>query len=128
MFSLEHVALAAKDTRALAEWYRRVLGLKIVYESETTPKAFFVQDKNGMAIEIVPPGPDGSVVDAKANHLALWVNDFDAASTELKKRGVALEPEMRNAFFGGTRIAFFNDLEGHRLQIISRKVHVGKKA
>lgn len=127
MFSIEHVALAARDTRALAEWYERVLGFKIVYESEKTPKAFFVQDENGMAIEIVPPGPDANVVDAKANHLALWVDDFDAASAELKRKGVALEPEMSNQFFGGTRIAFFDDIEGHRVQIISRKVRVGQQ-
>lgn len=80
-----------------------------------------------MAIEIVPPGPDGAVVDAKANHLAIWVDDFDAASARLISRGVALEPEIRNSFFGGTRIAFFNDVEGHRLQIISRKTRVGKQ-
>jgi len=128
MFSMEHVALAARDTRALAQWYERVLGFKIVYESVRTPKAFFLQDKNGMAIEIVPPGQDGKVADAAANHLAIWVDDFDGASAELKKRGVALEPEMKNEFFGGTRIAFFNDLEGHRVQIIWRKIRLGQPA
>jgi len=120
MFSVEHVALAAKDTRALAKWYERVLGFKIVYESEKAPKAFFVQDKNGMALEIVPPGPDGKVVDENANHLAILVDDFDKASAELKAKGVALEPEHKSTSFGGTRVASFNDCEGHRLQIIWR--------
>lgn len=126
MFSVEHAALAAKDTRALAQWYERVLGFKIVYESQKVPPVFFVQDKNGMALEIVPHTGEGTIADAHANHLALWVDDFEKASKELKAKGVALEPELKNEFFGGTRIAFFNDCEGHRVQIIWRKRRVGE--
>jgi catechol 2,3-dioxygenase-like lactoylglutathione lyase family enzyme len=126
MFTLEHAALAAKDTRALAKWYEDVLGFTIAYESETEPKAFFVQDSNGMAIEIVPPLADGNTVDANANHLAIWVDDFDKASEALKAKGVELEPELSNPFFGKTRIAFFNDCEGHRLQIIWRLKRIGE--
>ena len=125
MITIEHLALAAKDTRALAEWYRDVLDFTIAYDSGEKPPAFFVQDPNGMAIEIVPPGPDGEVVDANANHLALFVEDFDAAHALMKSRGVEFEPEMSNFYFGGTRIAFFNDPEGHRVQIIWRKERLG---
>jgi len=121
MVTIEHIGLAANDTAALAKWYERVLGFEIIYESEGAVKAFFVQDANGMAIEIVPPGPDGNVIDAATTHLALWVDDFDTAKKELESRGVAFEPEMSNEFFGGTRIAFFTDPEGHRIQIIWRK-------
>ncbi|HOF62071.1 MAG TPA: VOC family protein [Candidatus Latescibacteria bacterium] len=126
MYSMEHVALAAKDTRTLANWYERVLGFKIVYESENEPKAFFLQDSKGMAIEIVPPLEDGNTVDANANHLAIWVDDFDRACADLSAKGVVLEPELTNPFFGKTRIAFFNDCEGHRLQIIWRVRRIGE--
>lgn len=121
MISIEHIGYAAKDTTALAKWYVQVLGFKVVYESEGEPKAFFVQDPNGMCIEIVPPGPDGVTTEGFANHLALWVDDFDAAKRELESRGVEFEPEMSNEFFGGTRIAFFTDPAGHRIQIIWRR-------
>ena len=120
-FTMEHLAYAAHDTSALAAWYKRVLGFDIVYESEGEPKAFVVQDANGMAIEIVPPGDDGKTADASANHLAIWVDDFDAAKDQIESRGVEFEPEVSNEFFGGTRVAFFTDPEGHRIQIIWRR-------
>ena len=119
--TMEHLAYAAHDTVALAAWYERVLGFAIVYESAGEPKAFFVQDANGMAIEIVPPGADGKTSDGLANHLAIWVDDFDAATRQIESQGVEFEPEASNEFFGGTRIAFFTDPEGHRIQIIWRR-------
>jgi catechol 2,3-dioxygenase-like lactoylglutathione lyase family enzyme len=121
MITIEHVAYAAEDTTELAHFYRDVLGFEIVYESAGEPKAYFVQDPNGMAIEVVPPGADGKTTDGVANHLALWVDDFDAAKKQLQAKGVEFEPEAANDFFGGTRIAFFTDPAGHRIQIIWRK-------
>jgi len=122
MITFEHVGIAAKDTRALAEWYVRVLGFKVVYDNKKQPiPTLFVQDAKGMAVEILPPPADGQVQDSRATHFALWVDDFDAAKKELEAKGVVLEPEMSSPSFGGTRIAFFSDPEGHRIQIIRRK-------
>ena len=126
MVTMEHTALAAKDTRRLAEFYRDVIGFEIIYESAGEPKAFFVQDANGMAIEIVPPGTDGSVQDCQATHLALVTEDFDATIAEFEAKGVEFEPQLSNEFFGGTRIAFFTDPEGHRAQIIWRKEAIAR--
>ena len=121
MITLEHIGIPARDTRRLAEWYRDKLGFKIIFDSKTDPPVFFVQDGNGMAIEIVPPGPDGKVENAHSTHFALISEDYEKTIAELEQKGIEFEPEMDNPFFGGTRIRFFTDPEGHRHQVIWRK-------
>jgi catechol 2,3-dioxygenase-like lactoylglutathione lyase family enzyme len=56
-------------------------------------------------------------------HIALRVRDFDAAYAELQEhhsagRILALMPAAAAA--GGGQIAFFSDLEGNLVQIVSR--------
>ncbi len=120
MPTIEHTAIAATDTRALAEWYVSVLDFQIVFDSEGDPPVFFIKDDKDAMIEIVPLGPDGIAAGGVSNHLALLVEDFDAAKADLEARGVVFDPESGVPFFGGTRIAFFSDPDGHRIQILSR--------
>ena len=122
--TIEHIGLPAEDTRQLAEFYRDILGFKIVFESSTEPPVFFVSDESGMSIEIVSPGPDKTAKNAHSTHLALWTDDFDGTVAELTAKGVEFEPEVTAPFFGRTRMAFFTDPAGHRAQIIWREKHI----
>ncbi|MDR1732067.1 MAG: VOC family protein [Synergistaceae bacterium] len=118
---IEHFALPAKDAKKLAEWYRDNLGFNILYKSEGTPPIYFI-NLGEMSIEIVPPGKDDTVHNAFATHFAIVVapEAFDRTIEDLQKKGIVFDPETNNAFFGGTRMRFTQDPEGHRLQIISR--------
>jgi catechol 2,3-dioxygenase-like lactoylglutathione lyase family enzyme len=128
MATIEHIGYAANDTAALANWYVEMLDFKIIFESAGDPKIYFVQDANGMVIEILPPGKDGVVTEGFSNHLALWSEDYDAEKKELESKGVVFEPEVSNEFFGGTKFAFFTDPEGHRIQIITRAIRLEGQA
>ena len=52
-------------------------------------------------------------------HLAIAIDDFDAALSQLRQRGVALvgEPFTNQ----GNRLAFFNDADGNLLHLIQRE-------
>ena len=119
---IEHFGLPSKNTRQLAEWYCDKLGFKMILEGDSDQSLTFI-GLGSMVIEIVPPGPDGSVDNAHANHLALRVesNAFDMTIESLQQKGIVFEPERSNELFGGTRMRFFEDPEGHRIQILSRK-------
>ena len=118
---IEHFGLPSKNTLQLAEWYCDKLGFKMILEGENDKSPVFIGLGN-MAIEFVPPGPDGSVDNAHGNHFALLVEPsaFDMTIESLQQKGITFEPERSNDFFGGTRMRFFEDPEGHRIQIISR--------
>ena len=118
---IEHFGLPSKNTRQLAEWYCDVLGFRTIMEGKEDHSPVFIGLGN-VAVELVPPGPDGSADNACANHLALLVapNAFDVTIESLQQKGVVFEPERTNEFFGGTRMRFFTDPENHRIQIISR--------
>jgi len=49
---VEHLGLPARDPNALQEWYRRVLGAKLVYDNGAVPQAFFIELPGGMMLEI----------------------------------------------------------------------------
>lgn len=124
---VDHVAIAAKDSRALVDWYCDVLGMRVVYDNGKTPPTCLVGGDMGAVIEIMPDNGATPVNhhphDPGFRHLALRVRDFDSAYAELQEhhsagRILALMPAAAAA--GGGQIAFFSDLEGNLVQIVSR--------
>ncbi len=117
---LEHFAIYAEDTAALADWYCETFGMKVVFRNEQQPPTIFVADEKGMCIEMIGRRPRAQPIDfSDVFHFAFLVDDFDAAAAELKAKGVALEDEL--SFEGGTvRICYFSDPAGNRLQIVHR--------
>lgn len=119
---LEHIAICAVDTEALAQWYVDTLGFEICYRGSKTPPAFFVKQPGGSMLEIMGakgPRPPGADTDAGLAHLAVSVDDFDAALADLKAKGVELTSEPKEAS-GGVKVVFFKDIEGNLLQAIYR--------
>jgi len=119
---IEHVAVCAQDTEALAKWYVEKLGFVECYRGSKTPPTLFVKQAGGSMIEIMPqqgPRPSRKDNDGGLAHLALSVGDFDAALAALMSRGVKLEGEPKEAS-GGVKVAFFRDPEGNLIQAIYR--------
>lgn len=116
---LEHTAIASPDPAALAQWYCDHLGFHINFRYDVF---FFVKAPNGSMLEIIPSeGERGSnkLKDPGIRHLAIAVDDFDQAYQEIKNKGVQMlgEPYENQ----GNRLAFFTDLDGNILHLISRK-------
>jgi catechol 2,3-dioxygenase-like lactoylglutathione lyase family enzyme len=115
---LEHTAIASPDPQRLAEWYVQKLDFHINY---TYAGNYFVRASNGTLIEIIPSegerGPQ-KMKDPGIRHMAITVDDFDAASEELRKRGIEFITQPTNV--QGNRLIFFHDADGNILHLIHR--------
>jgi len=116
---LEHTAIASPDPRQLAQWYVEHLDFAINYEYAGN---YFVKAVNGTMLEIIPgkgalepPQPD----DPGIRHLAIQVDDFDAAQQRLQAAGVRFLGEPMNK--QGNRLLFFADRDGNILHLIQRE-------
>lgn len=124
--SLEHVAVAYRDTDAAAKWYCDVLGFEIALRFNNPgndANIYFIRDPRGTGhIEIIPmpAGDDTQLADIRTAHvhLAFNVDDMDEAVAELESKGVKLEgPPARS---GENILLFFRDPEGAPLQLVQR--------
>ena len=121
--SVEHMAIAAKDTAGLARWYCDNLGFEAVVEGGPGGIWFVGPSGGGATIEIIPASAaqraERARNDAGWSHLAFTVADFAAARQALEARGIAFQGEPRQ-LDGGGWIGFFPDGEGNVLQIVQR--------
>lgn len=115
---LEHTAIASPEPKALAEWYVRTLGFQINFEYDGN---YFVKAPNGAMLEIIPSqgeAPQTGMKTPGLRHLAVMVSDFDAAYEDLRSKSVQF---LSDPFVNqGNRLAFFTDLDGNILHLISR--------
>ena len=120
---IEHTAIAAADVAALADWYVSVLGFDVPYRSAN---AIFVRAADGTMIEIIQAegsADDRTLKSPGLRHLALTVDDFDAAYTALKAAGVRFVAEPLES--KGNRVVFFTDPEGNYLHLLYRAKPLG---
>jgi len=115
---LEHTAIASPDPKRLAEWYVQKLDFRINY---TYGGNYFVRASNGTLLELIPSEgdrPPQQMKDPGIRHLAIAVDDFDAAMAELRKRGVEFLAEP--FAIQGNRLVYFSDADGNYLHLIQR--------
>jgi glyoxylase I family protein len=115
---LEHTAIASPDPRKLAQWYVDHLEFTINFEYAGN---FFVKAANGSMLEIIPSEGDRAgqkMKDPGIRHLAILVDDFDAAHERLRAAGVTLLGEPIG--LQGNRLLFFADGDGNFLHLIYR--------
>src|SRR5579863_8024253 len=115
---LEHTAIASPDPKRLAEWYVQNLEFRINY---TYGSNYFVRASNGTVIEIIPSEGDRApqkMKDPGIRHMAISVDDFDAAAQKLREQGVQFLTEP--IAMQGNRLIFFSDGDGNILHLIHR--------
>jgi len=116
---LEHTAIASPDPEKLARWYVEHLGFIINYAYAGN---YFVKAANGTMLEIIPsegsPAPQ-KMKDPGIRHLAIQVDDFDAAHAKLQQLGVTFVTEPYAT--QGNRLVFFADGDGNFLHLIHRE-------
>lgn len=122
LYGIEHIGLMAQDPESLAAWYQKSFGFRVVYKNSKTPPTFFLAPDSGSMIEITPY-KEGSPLSSDAAkervHLAIKVDDFEAATSELKKKGIQFIGEPKESF-GGMKLVFFQDPEGNSVQLVYR--------
>lgn len=122
-YRIEHLGFAAADPASLADWYCRVLDGRLVWNNGATPPALFVELPGSLVLEIYPSAsraPETGLNHvAGFRHLALRVEDIDAARVVLESRGVQFNDVVKPAG-GGGRVLFFRDPEGNLLHLVDR--------
>ena len=118
---IDHPAVAAEDVDGLSDWYCDVLGYEKVVREEKP--VWILRAPDGTLLEVMPrddtPRPVRTTWTPGWSHLALRVDDFDAAMAELEQQGVQWTGEEMGAV-GGGRVRNFLDPEGNMLQILQR--------
>lgn len=121
-FEPEHIGVAARDTAALKDWYVRVLEAEVVFRMPQEPPAFLVR-LGGTMIEFYPANESTEATRnnrlAGWRHLALRVEQLEAARDLLASRGVSFPDPIKPAG-GGGRVLFFSDPEGNLLHLVER--------
>ncbi|MBV8898478.1 MAG: VOC family protein [Acidobacteriaceae bacterium] len=115
---IEHFAIASPNPKRLADWYVATLDFEISYEYAGN---YFVEAKNGALVEIIPAEGEAPATQIRTpgmRHIAISVDDFDAAYNQLRQQGVTLEGEPYSS--GDNRLAFFRDVDGNLLHLIRR--------
>ena len=119
---IEHTAIASPDPLKLAAWYVDHLDFVINFRPPNTNIAF-LRAANGAMLEIIeaPSALAGvpAMREPGLRHLAIAVDDFDAAYQRLKSAGVQFltAPET----VGGNTVAFFSDCDGNILHLLHRE-------
>ncbi len=114
---VDHIGIAVPELAKALEFYEGVLGLKSadteVVEEQKVKTAFLpLGDSEIELLESTDPeGPIAKFIEKKGagiQHIALRVDDIDAAVAELKQAGVKLIDEEPRYGAGGARIAFLH--------------------
>ena len=121
---VDHVGIVVRDLNKSAAWYEQHLGFKRLYEygfpgvkalfianDDIRLELFETEGASPMAPERTAPSTNLKI--GGINHVALAVDDLDAAIRELKAGGVEVASEPRDVPDGhGDRFAFIHDNEG----------------
>jgi catechol 2,3-dioxygenase-like lactoylglutathione lyase family enzyme len=115
---LEHTAIASPDPEKLAKWYVDHLEFVVNYRYD---RNVFVKAPNRTMLEIIPSEGERAsqkMKDPGIRHLAIAVDDFDAACQQLRSHGVKFLGEPVN--LNGNRLVFFADGDGNFVHLIYR--------
>ena len=118
---LLHTCLNVSDVERSVEWYTEQLGFEESWGFETEDGKTvnrYVADGDGAEIQLsdtdgVTPGEAGDLWD----HVAVSVEDVDAAFEEIENHGVRSEPALQSAT--GSRTAFIEDPDGHVVELVA---------
>ena len=118
---IEHIAVCAKDTLKLKDWYVKMFDFKVVYDNGKG--TFFVAAPDGSMIEIIASGEDVGKcqpADSGVRHFALSVTEdgFDKMVEKLKAEGVEIVTDVKEK--NGIKTFFFRDIEDNIFHLIYR--------
>ena len=122
--SVGAITLFVEDPRRSQSFYEEVFALPVIWEDEDSAVFRFENTivnllKVSAARELIDPGSVASREAGTRFQLTIWVDDADAVSAELAKRGVELLNGPMNREWG-VRTASFTDPDGHIWEIAQR--------
>ncbi len=119
-----HIALLTQNFAALESFYTETLGFPVTRRWDDVSIIFI--DIGSTTIELIgrdnAPAPNSEP--GAFNHLALHVEDVDAAYAELVAKGVRIRSAPGN--FKDVRVCFFFDPDGNVLELVEDPRQAGK--
>lgn len=118
---IDHVAMRVRDVRRSVAWYRDVLGLERMYEAAWGDfPAIVGAGTTSLALFPSPPPEPGRSPDLSIRHVAFRVDrrTFDVAREALGRHGIT--PRFDD--HGAAHSLYFNDPDGHQLEITTYEV------
>jgi catechol 2,3-dioxygenase-like lactoylglutathione lyase family enzyme len=121
---IEHTAWNVSEPAAMAQWYIKHLGLKLVKQQTEPPFIHFLSDDRGAMVEIYH-NPAGPVLDYKPMHpvtlhIAFTVADIEGERKRLIDAGATPVGEIATTP-GGDQLAFLKDPWSFTVQLVKRK-------
>ena len=121
---VEHIAICARDTKALTDWYVKMFGFSICYDNGKG--TYFVKAADGAMFEIMACTKEETEEDITAcgiRHIALSVgkDDFDVEVKKIKDAGMPIVTDVKESA-SGIKTFFFKDPEGNVIHFIYRPV------
>lgn len=121
---LEHIAINVKNPIAMAEWYCKNLGMRIVRTGPAPVNTRFISDAGGnMMLELYnnPPDavPDYGSMDPLVFHIAFMVDDVKGIRDKLITAGAVPVGDV-SILQNGDELAVVRDPWGIAIQLIKR--------
>ena len=117
ILKIDHLGIAVKSIEAGKNFWTDALGLKFegvetVAEQKVTTAFLHVGESEVELLEsTAPDGPIANYIEKRGEgiqHIALRVEDIEAALSELKAKGIRLINERPRVGAGGAKIAFLH--------------------
>ena len=121
---INHVGLPTADRAASIAFYRDLIGLKVIpHEIDGNPLVWTRAEDGGM-VHLIEPNPEAAT-DSRT-HVALQVDDLDAALAAVQEAGVEVTsgPGERH---NGQRYFFIADPDGNRIELATAGYTVDSK-
>lgn len=119
---IEHFAINVSDPVAVAAWYGKHCGLRVVRENPGPARTHFLADEGSTVMEIycnpADAVPDYRSMNPLLLHLALASRDAEADSKRLIAAGATLVEELH--LDDGSHLVMLRDPWGLALQICQR--------
>jgi lactoylglutathione lyase len=131
-FRMLHTMIRVRDLEKSIEFYTDLLGMRLLRRDD------FPSGKFTLAFVGYGPEEDEAVIELTHNwdqdspyhlgsgygHIALGVRDIHSVCAELEKRGAAIPRKPGPMMHGTTHIAFVEDPDGYKIELIDLDTRV----
>jgi lactoylglutathione lyase len=127
-FTYLHTMLRVGDLERSVSFYTKLLGMREIRRSEVPDGKYtlvfvgYGDEKSHTVLELTYNwGTDHYDLGTSFGHLALGVPDVYGTCEKLRAAGVKISREPGPVKFGTTVIAFIDDPDGYKIELIERK-------